>query len=215
MLARTVLALSLAIRVYDNTGVSAADMETALAAAHAILKDAGIAVSWRDCSREACQDLERVGAAEIVVRVADAPPGSLPGSLGFSFVDVDGRSGTLATVFADRVRALSSYAKADNARLLGRAMAHEIGHLLLGTTHHASRGLMRGVWTSIDLQKEQPWDWMLSRDDADRMRRGLAARLRGPRQPATVVAGKTGVGSRFQKPQGILETTPDTTTARP
>ena len=78
---------------------------------------------------------------------------------------------------------LSSQAKADNARLLGRAMAHEIGHLLLGTTHHASRGLMRGVWTTIDLQKDQPWDWTLSRDDADRMRRGLAARLRRAEPP--------------------------------
>ena len=41
MLARTVLALSLAIRVYDNTGVAAPDMESALAVAHAILKKQG------------------------------------------------------------------------------------------------------------------------------------------------------------------------------
>ena len=48
MLARAVLALSLAVRVYDNTGVPPGDRATALAAAHDILKDAGIAVTWRD-----------------------------------------------------------------------------------------------------------------------------------------------------------------------
>jgi hypothetical protein len=190
MLAQAVLAVSLVIRVYDNAGVSAPDMASAITAAQAILKGAGIAASWRDCAREACQDLDRVGPAEIVVRVAAAPPGSVPGSLGFSFVDVEHRLGTLATVFADRVNALSAQASTNSGQLLGRAMAHEIGHLLLGTTHHASRGLMRGVWTTNDLRKAQPWDWALSGDDASRMRRSLAARLRVPQQPTVVVARK-------------------------
>ena len=195
MLARTALALSLAVRIYDNAGVTARDMESAVAAAHAILEDAGIVASWRDCSREACQDLGRLGPAEIIIRVADAPPGSLPDSLGFSFVDVERRQGTLATVFADRVQALSAQAGADSGLLLGRAMAHEIGHLLLGTTRHARRGLMRGLWTTIDLQKQQPWDWTLSRDDGARMRGSLASRLRRATEPAAIVA-RTNAGAK-------------------
>jgi hypothetical protein len=192
MLARTVLALSLVIRVYDNTGVPAADMHAALAAAEAILRDAGIAVTWRQCPCENSdgEQIEPVGPAELIVRVAEAPPAGFPGSLGFSIVDVERRSGTLATIFADRVNALSALAGTQSGPLLGRAIAHEIGHLLLGTTRHADRGLMRGLWTTIDLQKDQPWDWALSAEDGARMRRALAARLRRPEQPAGIVARK-------------------------
>jgi hypothetical protein len=175
--------LSLVVRVYDNAGIAAGELESALASAHAILKEAGIAVTWRG---EEGQE----GRDALIVRIVDAPPTSLPGSLGFSLVDVRRGAGTVATIFADRVHALSSQAGADSGRLLGRAIAHEVGHLLLGTTHHADRGLMRGVWTTIDLRKDQPWDWSLSREDAARMRRGLAARLRRLQEPATVVAQK-------------------------
>ena len=172
MLARAVLALSLAVRVYDNTGVPPGDRATALAAAHDILKDAG----------------NFPAPAEVIVRIVTAPAETLPGPLGFSLIDVKRRAGTLATVYADRVTTLAALSGADPGRLLGRAMAHEIGHLLLGTTRHADRGLMRGVWTSVELHRDRAWDWSLSREDVARMRRGLAARLRGPDQPDAVVA---------------------------
>ena len=48
MLAQTVLALSLVVRVYDNVGVANGDMASALAVAHAILKNVGIEVTWQD-----------------------------------------------------------------------------------------------------------------------------------------------------------------------
>jgi hypothetical protein len=197
MLARTVLALSLIVRVYDNVGVANGDMASALAVAHTILKNAGIEVTWRGAQRgqEGLEGLEgddggRVATSEVIVRIVAAPAGSRPDSLGFSFVDSGTGSGTLATIFLDRVRALSARAGADSGQLLGRAMAHELGHLLLGTIHHADRGLMRGVWSTIDLQKDQPLDWMLSAEEGARMRRALAVRLRRPESPAAIVARK-------------------------
>ena len=184
MLARTVLALSLAVRVYDNTGLPPGERVAALAASHAILKDAGIAVTWRG------DDAPVPAPEEVIVRIITAPAEAFPGSLGFSLIDVERRAGTLATVYADRVAELAALSSADPGQLLGRAMAHEIGHLLLGTTRHADRGLMRGVWTSVELQRARPWDWSLSREDAARMRRGLVARLRRPEQPDALVAHK-------------------------
>ncbi len=181
MLARTVLALSLAVRVYDNTGVPPDARASALAVVHAILKDAGIAVTWRE-------DDNAPTRGEVIVRIVTAPAEALPGPLGFSLIDVERRAGTLATVYADRVTKLAELSRTDPGQLLGRAMAHEIGHLLLGTTRHADRGLMRGVWTSVELHRGQAWDWSLSREDVARMRRGLVARLRRPEQPDAVVA---------------------------
>src|SRR5260221_11611931 len=127
MLAHAVLALSLLVRVYDNVGVPAGEMGSARAAAQAALSDAGIAVSWRKCPRGACEDLGPPAPAEIVMRVIVAPPALPFGSLGFSVVDVEGRTGTLATVFVDRVRGLSALAGAASGLLLAPAMCPKIG----------------------------------------------------------------------------------------
>ncbi len=189
MLARSVIALStlsLVVRLYDAFGLPARDLMSAHAIAGAILNRGGISVTWRDCSREDCAT--PVAPAELVVRVIAAPPAGEPDSLGFSYVDLERRSGTLATVFADRVAAFSALCSRDRGELLGRAMAHEIGHLLLGTMRHADRGLMRSRWTAIELMNNQPQDWALSREEGVLMRRAVAVRQRHPKQPARHVA---------------------------
>jgi hypothetical protein len=195
MLASSILALSLVVHVYDNAGVPPANRASALAAADSILKDAGIVVSWRDggeCDEAVERDVRlRDGARilpEVIVRIVMSPPESVPGPLGFSLIDVALRSGTLATVYADRVADLAELAGVDAGRLLGRAMAHEVAHLLLGTTHHASVGLMRGTWTTGELRREQIRDWILMPDDIVGMRRGLVTRAHRLEKPATVLA---------------------------
>jgi hypothetical protein len=197
MLAAAALALSLVVRVYDSAGIVPGDKATALATAQAILAQAGLAVSWRDGGE--CTGAGGCGEGshdeptipELIMRIVIAPPETAPGSLGFSIIDVAEHSGTLGTVYADRVAQLAALAGSDPGRLLGRAMAHEIGHLLLGTTSHASRGLMRGAWTTVELHSEQPLDWRLQREDIAGMRRGLVARTRRLEKPAAVVAGAT------------------------
>jgi hypothetical protein len=197
MLAHMALALTLVVRVFDNTGVTPADRASALSAAHAILQAAGIAVTWRD----GAQSTDGTAPSEVLVRIVTSPPDVYPGSLGYSLVDVDHQSGTLGTVFADRVARLARLSNTDPGVLLGRAMAHEIGHLLLGSTRHADRGLMRSVWTSVELRQERPWDWALSRDDGARMRRGLMGRLRRTDTPDAVIAQATDTTQKVQRVQ--------------
>ena len=171
MLAHAALALSLAVRVYDAYGLPAATLDKAHAAVDRIVKDAEVRVTW-----ESCPCGERVGPVELVVRISAAPAVSDPGSLGFSFVDVDRRAGTLATVFADRVRVLSRLTGADEGELLGRAMAHEIGHLLLGTNEHAATGLMRAAWSRAELRRDHTPDWQFLPGEVDTMRAAIATR---------------------------------------
>ena len=183
MLAHPVIGLALVVRLYNAYGVSAGELETARATGGSILGNAGIAVTWVACPCD-----EQVGPAELIVRVTAAAATSERGSLGFSYVDVARRSGTLATVFADRVRTRAGEAHLSSGELLGRAMAHEIGHLILGTTRHDSRGLMRGRWTVSELQNNRPWDWSLPRETVVDMDRALRARLYTLEKPAEVVA---------------------------
>jgi hypothetical protein len=183
MLTHLAVEVALVVRLYDAYGVSARDLETARATGGSVLGNAGIAVTWVACPCD-----EQVGPAELIVRVTTAAATSEAGSLGFSYVDVPHKSGTLATVFADRVRTRAWEAHVSSGELLGRVMAHEIVHLILGTTQHDNRGLMRGHWTVIELQNNRPRDWSLPHETVVEMNRALLARLHEIRKPDEVVS---------------------------
>ena len=55
-------------------------------------------------------------------------------------------SGRLAYIFYDRVHPLAEKHQISVASLLGVAIAHEIGHLLLPYGSHSPSGLMKGKW---------------------------------------------------------------------
>ncbi len=195
MLAAAALAFSLTVRVYDAYGLSAEARAAARAAAERVLDDADVTVAWVECPCPA-----PVGAADLIVRLTASTPAAASSSLGFSYVDVDRRAGTLATVFADRVQALALLARVDEGGLLGRAMAHEIVHLLFGSVQHARTGLMRGEWTAGELRRNEPWDWTLSRDERTRLRQAIVRRHLEPPRPDAVVAR---LPSRPALPPGI------------
>ena len=129
-----------------------------------------------------------VGPADLVLRIVAAPKMVAPETLGSSMVDLQGAAGTLATVYSDRVAALSMRAGADGGKLLGRAVAHEIGHLLMGTSRHSSFGLMRARWLDREVSRDVSADWAWSRADVDAIHWRLLARLREPIQPEGLLA---------------------------
>jgi hypothetical protein len=76
--------------------------------------------------------------------------------------------------------AIAEQAGIEPGWLLGRALAHEVGHLLLGSAAHGSRGLMRAQWTLEELRRRIDADWLFSGADAVAMQAGLKRRLRPP-----------------------------------
>jgi hypothetical protein len=163
----------LVIRTYDTFGVPAREMTNARSVAALILHDVGLQAVWRDCST-GCGDA--LGPGELLVRIVAAPEGVVAESLGCAVIDLQQGAGTLATVYADRVSVLASRAGVNAGTLLGRAVAHEIGHLLLGTARHSAGGLMRALWTDRELQRAAAADWTFSAEDIERIGRGPVAR---------------------------------------
>jgi hypothetical protein len=94
-------------------------------------------------------------------------------ALGDAFIDAEAGSGVLATIYVDRVEEMAAMSEADAAILLGRVIAHELGHLLLATSAHSTTGLMRGYWTPSVIRRNQMTDWMLTRNEADAIKRRL------------------------------------------
>ena len=174
----TLMALALVLRVFDRSGDSAESRQAAMLAADSILREADVTATWVDCSKgsrlashAACTD--PLGSGELAIRITAGPREEAPTSqraLGYSLVEPD-VGGTLATVFSDRVAWLAASSAARYTALLGRAVAHEIGHLVIGTNEHSNAGLMRAVWTSAELVRDAHNDWLFTTDDRSRLHR--------------------------------------------
>ena len=165
----------LTVRVYAREHLEHVSRGAALAVAADILRGAGVAVAWLECdSARRDPACESAIGDDLVIRFVSeplqhAPRAKLP--LGEALVD-EGERGTFATVYASRVRWLARMARTDPAVLLGRVVAHELGHLLIGRKAHSDKGLMRANWSHRDVRSARPGDWAFSAEDVAAMSRG-------------------------------------------
>lgn len=80
-----------------------------------------------------------------------APRGFSPQALGYALPCAE--RGMQVTIYADRVETVSGSALAAFHRVLGHALAHEIGHVFLRSCGHDNSGLMKGVWAKSEWQR--------------------------------------------------------------
>ncbi|HEY0284349.1 MAG TPA: hypothetical protein VGC23_03100 [Vicinamibacterales bacterium] len=177
----------LSVHTYNYSGVSADDLAAARRHVEAIFERATITISWRDCrtsGRDAADVLPNCPTDrrpnEVMLRIMTS---STPGldratSLGFSLVNRENaHSAWLSSVFTNRVAVLASQTGIDPTLLLGRAIAHEIGHLLIGSTDHARAGLMRAFWSHAELTHGGGSEWVFLEKEARAMRSSLSTRV--------------------------------------
>ncbi len=140
------------IRVNNYTQATPAMLAGAEREAGRILGKAGLQTVWLDCpaghSTADPQDLcgEPLEATDIVLRVlSQSTQNKFQDTLfGFAVVPV------LASVYYDYAIAMH-LARSDGAEfeipiILGCVIAHEVGHLLLGSNSHSVSGIMQGNW---------------------------------------------------------------------
>jgi hypothetical protein len=171
------------VRVYDASGAIPGTDRTALTYARKTLEAASIDVIWRLCATPRVCDAP-MAPGELAIRIVRSPGphryrGPLP--LGDAFVDTGSGSGVLATIYVDRVEWLANESGADSRALLGRAIAHELGHLLLASTAHGPVGLMRAFWSHEEVRRSQPRDWNFAPGELAVIRRRAEARQRDAR----------------------------------
>ena len=126
-------------------------------------------VDWRRCTglTPATGCNARPGPSELSLRIVgtDAPQDD---TLGAAFVDPRA-GGVLATVYFTRIAWLARVTGRDAGMLLGRAAAHELGHLLMRTTSHPGCGLMRATWTQREVRRNHAADWTFTAGDVAAM----------------------------------------------
>jgi hypothetical protein len=141
---------TIVLRVTNYSQVSDAVLVQGQRQAEQILEEAGITAIWLDCplpkieglSEGLCQ--QALKSNEIVLRVLTEPRHHeyQDDVFGFSVLPV------LASIYVEpaRRRAVTDGANFELPAILGAAIAHEVGHLLLGEHSHSSSGIMQAKW---------------------------------------------------------------------
>jgi hypothetical protein len=140
--------LKMSVRVYNYAGSSADVLGIAESEAERIFVKAGVQLEWHECPMTArAESADSTCAApltpsdlelRIVRRVKLMGIHASAEATGFTV-------GDLATVQLEPLLELPTLTEYRRNQMLGRAIAHEIGHALLGGGH-SSKGIMQARW---------------------------------------------------------------------
>ena len=94
-----------------------------------------------------------------------------PHAVGMAIVPPQG-GGRIAYVLFDRVTQVARAARSEVTDVLGRVMAHEIGHLMLPDGSHSGSGLMRAGWNIKELHRppDSAFEFTISQGETIRRR---------------------------------------------
>lgn len=176
---------SITLRVYNYAQLAPSALERSETVAATVLAQAGVETHWVECPLSpaevdpypACRS--DLTASDFVIfilpvamtnKVADHAE-----TLGHSRPCPENAIGCTANLFYARVIGLAS-SKFSEYQVLGHALAHEIGHLLLGANSHSLLGIMRGAWAPSDFEVMAVSFLTFTASQAERMQRTLRAR---------------------------------------
>lgn len=188
----------LTVLIYDRAHVGAKTLIQAERLASEIFARAGVETqwTWRSVSdsvallndfsavtgRACAQPLD--SATLRVEILPHAPRGFSPQALGYALPCA--RSGMHVTVYANRVEIVSCTTLAGFYRVLGHALAHEIGHVLLRSCAHDDSGLMKAIWAKSDWQRGAVSTLSFTPSQSNVMRQQLR-RIQAQGKPATLL----------------------------
>jgi len=130
-----------------------------------------VAIVWVDAGR---QD---VGVRVLKLTTWEPSDDRLPVmALGVTY-STDGRRPTRGYVFWMRVQRYAQQFTVGVDMLLGAAMAHELGHMLLPSGSHTNRGLMQATWDRNQFRSVSAGLLHFSPQSAAQIRRGVTTML--------------------------------------
>lgn len=143
----------IAVSVFNRAGADQATVVGAEKMAAKIYEQIGVPIVWKNCRTQAEPELERceptTDRGQLVLNIEHQARTLVADAFGVAFLGNDGW-GTFCDVFYDRVRNLHRGTRASEETILGMVVAHEIGHLLLGSNSHSDMGIMRPQWQPQD-----------------------------------------------------------------
>jgi len=146
--------IEITVRVRDEAAIPKRIRMLAEKEAGSILEKAGVHVVWVDCVRPAPDSWYCPGGGPLTfglwMQVA-APARVHSNCLGFAFIGASGEPH--ATIIYSRILGAAHDTGVDSSSVLGVAIAHELGHLLLQSTEHGT-DLMAPRWGFHELVEQ-------------------------------------------------------------
>lgn len=171
--------LSIVVRLHGLTAPDRDVLDRAQKRVTVILSHSGIEIRWRSCGDGSPADATcnaTPGANEAVIRFLAGPSTEAPDSCGMALVPREGH-GHFISLFVDCVHVAADRLSVAENVVLGGVLAHEIGHLLLGTNSHGSIGLMQAQPRPIDWQRAAHDALGFTKDEARRLRESVRRRM--------------------------------------
>jgi hypothetical protein len=144
------------VKVYDYADLKPELLHKVVALTQQILAGTGLSVQVQLCrgglavSCEGQNGLVRSLTVRLVAGGSKTKDSVLRAPLGQSMADHQG--GTYASIFMERIQDAAAEANVPRDTVLVYAIAHEVGHLLLGDDAHTPRGIMKGNWNRKDYE---------------------------------------------------------------
>jgi hypothetical protein len=168
------------VRVHNYAQVSSEILTQAEVVAAEILGKAGVEITWTNCDPTR-KDLgnpagcnEFPGPTTLGVRILPqfgVFPGTDKKTMGFAL-------GDLASVSVRRVREEAAEFGVRPYEVLGPAIAHELGHLLLRQQGHSPSGIMRARWRREDYERAPRGAFRFTTEQAQSIRAEVSTRIR-------------------------------------
>jgi hypothetical protein len=171
------------VRIYNYAQVLPETMLEAKKAASVIFQRAGLEVCWLDHSFDGISGESTLNSdptypvfqLRILTRqMTERLPAVSKHMTGLTFQGASGHPGRVANVFYHRVEELAKAEICSKGQILGYAVAHELGHFLLGNIDHSSTGLMKAKLGHKDLQTAARGDLVFTEEQAVLVRRAVS-----------------------------------------
>jgi hypothetical protein len=169
--------LRFTVRVLNPARVPTRTAAEAERTAADIFKKAGVEIGWVDCeASDACRG--EPGRLEFWLHLLDKQPAILSGdALGYTLLTHGPHNdGSYAAVCWPRVRHLADPMEIGPGPVLGAAIAHELGHLLLNSHSHSGWGVMAERLRHPELIRAARGELLFDGDQAEAIRREIRRR---------------------------------------
>ena len=167
--------------VRNSAAVPDQTLSNAQKQAGKILGYTGVEVEWIDCqlstNASVCTGTAEADRLELTIVTEDNPQMFGEDVLGRSVVGGSNK-GVYARVFYAHIQVKAEQEGVSPATVLGLAVAHEFGHLLLGPNAHSAQGIMRANWGHSDMQRGVQGQLRFTDQQAPLIRAGVQSRTK-------------------------------------
>jgi len=146
------------IRIRDYAQADTSVRQHAEQVAGEILQKTGVNIRWIECPEGSSGTGPCASPMSSLVLILNLLPHSMSdrlhasgGALGVAIERNGSDFGYIASIFYEEAKERARERQVNFGELLGDVIAHELGHLLLGTNSHSGRGLMCAFWSGYQL----------------------------------------------------------------